>query len=651
MKDERNKMDKRDKEMKRFQIFKVLILAVVIGSNSCGDFLDIVPEGVATIEMAFNSRTQALKYLATCYSYMPRHGDPGQDPGILGGDEMWTEPGGAYFANFGVEGYRIGLGEQNAVNVQLDFWGNLYQALRNCNIFLENVEKVPDLMEWERNQWIAEVKVLKAYYHFYLVQMYGPVPLVRENIPVSATVNDVKVVREPIDDCFEYIVELLDEAIANEYLPLWVYDPAEELGRITRPIAMALKAKVLVTAASPLFNGNTEQEFLLNRDNTQLFNPVPDPQKWQKAMIACAEAIEICHDARIELYKFPNTGLNPLTDTIATQMSLRNAFTVRWNSEIIWANTQYIVGSMQLATTPVLNPTWRDAAVTRKALGVTLKIANLFYTDKGVPLAEDNTRDFSKIYDLRVTRPEDKLYLRASSTTVDMHFDREPRFYAWVGFDCGIWYGQGRSDDREELWSVYGKFQEVDGKRPGGLGPYSSHYPKKYIHYNNVMTSLTAYSITSYSWPIIRLSDLYLLYAEAINEWEGSLGPNSSEMFKYINLVRERAGLRTVRNSWDNYTNNRKYENKEGMRQIIQQERMIELAFEGHRFWDMRRWKNAYDLYRTPMESFNTMAYMTNAYYTPIVLLNREFSIRDYFWPIRNSDITNNRNLVQNIGW
>jgi hypothetical protein len=149
----------------------------------------------------------------------------------------------------------------------------------------------------------------------------------------------------------------------------------------------------------------------------------------------------------------------------------------------------------------------------------------------------------------------------------------------------------------------------------------------------------------------MRLSDLYLLYAEAINEVEGPTGPNSSEMFKYINLVRERAGLRTVRNSWDNYTNSPKYNNLVGMRQIIQQERMIELAFEGRRFWDMRRWKIAPDLYRTPMESWNIMEYMTNAYYKPIVLLNRDFSIRDYFWPIKNSDIINNRNLVQNIGW
>jgi len=194
---------------------------------------------------------------------------------------------------------------------------------------------VPDLMEWERSQWIAEVKVLKAYYHFYLVRMYGPIPLIRENIPVDMGVSGVDVEREPVDVCFDYIVQLLDEACEGYNLQGKVIDPNNELGRITKPIAMSLKAKVLVTAASPLFNGNSDYESLENRDGTPLFNITYSPEKWQKAMVACREAIEVCHKENIELYKFPNTGLIKLSDTIETQMSLRNAFTERWNSEII----------------------------------------------------------------------------------------------------------------------------------------------------------------------------------------------------------------------------------------------------------------------------------------------------------------------------
>ena len=623
---------------------------------SCGNYLDIVPDGVATIDMAFNSREQALKYLFTCYSYMPKNGDPSLDPAVFGCDELYTVELPSSLRPFSYEGLNIGLGLQNATNVQLDYWGSLYQGIRNCNIFLENVEKVPDLMEWERYQWISEIKVLKAYYHFYLVQMYGPIPLVRENIPVSAGVIDVKVVREPVDECFQYIVELLDEATLkedksdNETLPLNVYDSYKELGRITRPIAMSLKAKILVTAASILFNANSDQETLTNRDGTLLFNQTYNPEKWQKAVAACAAAITICNKAGIKLYEFPNTGINKLTDTIATQMSLRSAFTERWNSEIIWANTQHNSSYVQLVGGMFMNPAWQIVPA-RNVYGVPLKIASMFYTDNGVPLAEDKTRDMDSIYELKKAKPEDKLYLRSGSTTIDLHFNREPRFYAWMGFDCGIWYGQGRTDDKAELWSMYGKRGESHGWAPSAFGPYTGYNAKKITHYRNVSTGFNAYSITPYPWPMMRLSDLFLLYAEAINELEGTNGTNSKEMYAYIDSVRYRAGLKGVKESWDASANNKKYNNQAGMRQIIQQERMIELVFEGHRFWDMRRWKIATDLYRTPIEKWSLTEWETRAYYTPAVLFHRDFNNRDYFWPIKNSDILNNRNLVQNIGW
>src|SRR5690606_32063059 len=102
----------------------------------------------------------------------------------------------------------------------------------------------------------AEVKFLKAFYHFFLMKLYGPIAIVDENLPISATPEETQVYREPIDVCVDYIVGLLDEAI--EDLPPVLNDPGLELGRITKTIALAVKAKVLVWAASPLFNGNPD---------------------------------------------------------------------------------------------------------------------------------------------------------------------------------------------------------------------------------------------------------------------------------------------------------------------------------------------------------------------------------------------------------
>jgi hypothetical protein len=153
-----------------------------------------------------------------------------------------------------------------------------------------------------------------------------------------------------------------------------------------------------------------------------------------------------------------------------------------------------------------------------------------------------------------------------------------------------------------------------------------------------------------YPWPIMRLADLYLLYAEAINEAEGPGGPRRNELFAHIDFVRERAGLQGVQQSWDTYTDNKKYENQNGMREIIRQERMIELALEGQRFWDIRRWKTAMEEFDL-VEGLRVYESDPEKYYQPAPLFKQTFSIRDYFWPIQDSYIENNPNLVQNIGW
>src|SRR5690606_27119358 len=161
----------------------VICLNIVTG---CDNYLDIVPDNVATLDNAFTVRTQAEKFLHTCYSYMPRNGDLGSDPAMLGGDEIWriSERGGAMF--------NIARGLMNVVSPYGDNWQLMYRALRDCNIFLENIEKVTDMEAPERARWASEVKFLKAYYHFCLVRMYGPVPLVEKNLPISADPEEVK---------------------------------------------------------------------------------------------------------------------------------------------------------------------------------------------------------------------------------------------------------------------------------------------------------------------------------------------------------------------------------------------------------------------------------------------------------------------------
>jgi hypothetical protein len=630
-------------------------MACLLCFASCNNYLDLVPDdGIASLDNAFTLRVEAKKYLYTCYSYMPHDGDVGLNPAILGGDEMWTLVDAVENTDFNSIMLGISRGFQNAGNPIGEYWTSLYQGIRACNIFLENVEKVPDLDAFERVQWIAEVNFLKAYYHFYLVRMYGPVPIVRENLSIDASPAEVRVSRTPADECFDYIVELLDEAMPD--LPLEILSIADELGRITQPIAAALKAKVLVTAASALFNGNYDQATLVNKDGTKLFNPEVKKEKWDAAVVACREAIEICHKANIHLYHYNAAG-RELSDTLKLDLTLRNLFTEKWNSEVIWAETltpSAVNKTLQLNATASLSTPYYYNPQVASQLQPTIKIAKLYYTNHGIPIDEDKFWTASNLYALRTGTDAEKYYIKKDYTTVELHFNREPRFYANLGFDGGIWYGQGRlSNNPDELYYIPCRGDGTLHKPASAMGPFTGYYWKKAVWYQNTINGLTGndYSWTRYPWIIMRLADLYLLYAEAINEAEGPDGANSADLFRYINEVRTRAGLEEVKDSYDKYAKNVLYNNQTGMRQIIHRERLIELSLEGQRFWDLRRWKEAPDEYQKPMEAYKVTEADPEKFYQRVVVNQQNFSVKDYFWPIQTSVIENNPNIKQNIGW
>jgi hypothetical protein len=144
------------------------------------------------------------------------------------------------------------------------------------------------------------------------------------------------------------------------------------------------------------------------------------------------------------------------------------------------------------------------------------------------------------------------------------------------------------------------------------------------------------------------LADLYLLYAEALNEAEGP----TTEVFHYLDLVRKRAGLKSVKESWDEFsTMPSRYTTKLGLKEIIHQERGIELAFEGSRYWDLRRWKTAPQILNNPIRGWNVQQAAPAAYYVPLVIFDQKFQLKDYFSPIKESELLRNKGLKQSPGW
>ena len=177
--------------VKNIKLKFIILLIFTSFSMSCNKYLDIVPDdGIATLESAFSLRSTAIRYLYTCYGFMTSEGNLDGDHGYMSGDELWSvidrrESGGIWDGRM----FNMARGFQTASEPYGNDWSGMYEGIRACNIMLENIEKVPDLPEWEKVQWVAETKFLKAYYHFHLIKKWGPIPIVKENLSMNALIT------------------------------------------------------------------------------------------------------------------------------------------------------------------------------------------------------------------------------------------------------------------------------------------------------------------------------------------------------------------------------------------------------------------------------------------------------------------------------
>jgi hypothetical protein len=526
---------------------------------------------------------------------------------------------------------------------------------------MENIDQPFDLPDNERIRWVAEAKFLKAYFHFWLFRMYGPIPIVDENLLLTAKGDEVQLYRQPVDEVIEYLVKLFDEAAVD--LPDAIDEIATDLGRVTRPIALAMKAQVLTYAASPLFNGSEDEppSFSL-KDNrgVELFPQSYDAAKWQKAAVALKEAIDAAHKGGHVLFDFrtyyPEYARAVSEETVLA-MQVRGAVTARWNSEIIWGSSFPNTNSIQYVNLPLFFDTHTGNASFSKCYSPTLNMVESFYTKNGIPLTEDIEWQGVDPYVVQKATDDDRAYIQTGFETIKLHFNREARFYGSIIFDGGTFYGNGRltsdnltNTDKNYMWVISTKAGQFTGLLTPEKYPCAGYLCKKVINIGTTVTS-ASHALTSYAFPIIRLADLYLMYAEALNE--ASSAP-TAEVYEYIDIIRHRSGLEGVRDSWSRYAVpdvKNKPSTRAGMREIIRRERMIELAFEGVRYWDVRRWKLSDTYWNASIRGLNAKAVRTEDFYNVIELYPSKFTKKDYFWPIKQSELLNNRNLVQNVGW
>lgn len=642
------------------------LLVPLFFSTSCGDWLDVVPESdIATIDSDFETYVNAYEWLKSCYVFLQRPWAPMTNNTFWATDEMVSDN---YLRN--LEGHPEGLdiltGRQNVLSPYDDFWfkkygsgtgsdyrTDYYTAIIYCNHFITHIDNVYNLEERDKKEWKAEVKALKAFFYLELVRRYGPVMIVPEVFDPNQDVEALKLPRLHVDTCFNYIVRLCDESIPD--LPEAAMKKSERRGYFNKEAAMALKARALVYQAFDLFNGNPDYANFTGKEGEPLFSSQADPEKWKRAADAAIDVIELCRNNGTSLV----SGNTANTELQAVMLDIEQSVqTFNWiNDEVLWM-VKIMGGSLY----PYTMPSFDDGSYASFAGACwtpSLKMVEEFYTENGLPIDQDlrwvgssNPYAFSE-----ETEPRYTDVVALNEPVLNLHRRREPRFYADIAADRCYWRLGTEVSNNYLVKTRQGEDFGLSATRLNALEPQNitGYFMKKWCsskatlagHQNDLA------SLGEHPFPMFRLAEMYLIAAEALNEYKAA---PDEEVYEYLNVVRRRAGIPDVEVAWRNAKDPTKVTTKTGMRDIIRQEWNIEFAFEGYRFWNVRRWKIANIELNEKVYGWNVVGSTANNFYNngngPVIVstVNKFVAPRDYLYPIRSEEVQR-AGCVQNPGW
>lgn len=482
-------------------------------------------------------------------------------------------------------------GTVNPSIITNDAWRVPYANIRRTNIFLKNVGGTrlgADIKVRVR----AEARFLRAYYYFILLEHYGGITLMGDSVYNAADV--IPSARNKYEECVDYIVAECNAAATD--LP-WGHI-GEDYGRVNKAACLALKARVLLYAASPLFNGGgfAAAEPL----KSTVGYPSFDKERWKKAADAAAELL---NGSPYALY---------VDNTTEPGYGFYQMFQLRKSSELILARMQ---GKNQELES-IWNPPTHG--VTNPGAYPYLETVNAFGMRNGLPI-DDPASGYNPL------QPYD---------------NRDPRFTNTFTRNQSLVY------HTPELVRIPVNIH-IDKTNPNSVssgqdaiykGTPTGYYTFKMLGRNVVSNWFN--SVTDRCFPIIRFAEVLLNYAEARNEY---LSAPDQEVYEAIEDIRERAGLSP-------------YQLPAGlsqsqMRELIRNERQKELAFEGHRFFDVRRWKIAEQTDNRQMHGTEPVKIASGFTYTTINVRKRNFSQKMYLWPIPQSEVAKSSQLLQNPGY
>jgi hypothetical protein len=614
----------KNKETNRNPIMKksiyILMSLLLLTMASCKKYLDQVPDDVITVDDIFTSRVNTDKFLANIYNPLPNE----LTQRYAGVDNSGTWTGSSDEAK-----YNWDFNYSNLMNTskwkntddQVSYlWNNYYVAIRNATYFIKNIDgaNAAEVQAAIKTTYKAEARALRAIYYFFLLRTYGPVPIIGEDLlDLNASVADLRVARTPFDQGIDFVTSELDAAYADlPYLP-----NSEQYGRITKGVCKAYKVDALLLKASPLFNGNTAYASVVNPDGTALFSQTSDATKWTAAATAAKAFIDEFVPAYYNLYK--ETDADPF---LAAYKSTKNVVLRDWNTEWIFARS-ISASYTQYDRTPkhVGSPSTDQQG--GGALGATQKIVDAYFMANGLPI-EDAQSGYAAAGFSSYKAPFDV----AARSTYNQWTNREARFYVGITYNNSYWLNQVNGSNALLTDMTF-------SGNSGRTQSSSDVSPTGYVVRKNVGANGGNRGAL-----LLRLANIYLDYVEALNESQ----PGNADIAKYLNLIRERAGVP----QYGAGANPLPLPGSQAeMRTAIRRERQVELAFENVRYFDTRRWKIAET---TDAGGFYGMDMSKNGaeFYNRTLLETRVFNkTRDYLYPIPNAEILKNNNMVQNLGW